>query len=66
MRSISLHPREERRKPYGQRVLVDDREVRVTSPDRGLRWEELDFVSPRDFDVDSMPGRFAAFGALAP
>ena len=36
MRFDFLHPREESRKPYGQRVLVDDREVRVTSPDRVL------------------------------
>ena len=31
-----------------------------------LRWEELDIVSPPDFDVDSMPQRFAAIGDLAP
>jgi len=36
MRFDFLHPRAESRKPYGQRVLVDDREVRVTSPDRVL------------------------------
>jgi DNA ligase D-like protein (predicted polymerase) len=31
-----------------------------------LRWEELDDVSPQDFDVDSMPRRFAAVGDLSP
>ena len=31
-----------------------------------LRWDELDDVSPQDFDVHSMPLRFAAVGDLAP
>ncbi|WP_329379060.1 non-homologous end-joining DNA ligase [Streptomyces sp. NBC_01716] len=29
-----------------------------------LRWEELDDVSPRDFDVATMPARFAELGDL--
>jgi DNA ligase D-like protein (predicted polymerase) len=31
-----------------------------------LRWEELDAVRPEDFDVTTMPARFAAVGELAP
>jgi DNA ligase D-like protein (predicted polymerase) len=31
-----------------------------------LAWEELDHVAPRDFDVTTMPARFAALGDLSP
>ena len=31
-----------------------------------LGWDELDAVAPEDFDVTSMPERFAAIGDLAP
>ena len=31
-----------------------------------LAWDELDAVAPEDFDVTTMPERFAAIGELAP
>jgi DNA ligase D-like protein (predicted polymerase) len=31
-----------------------------------VTWEELDFVAPEDFDVTTMPGRFARVGDLMP
>lgn len=40
------------------------RPVAAATVSAPLRWEELDDVSPQDFTVATMPGRFAEVGDL--
>jgi DNA ligase D-like protein (predicted polymerase) len=66
----------ERRKPdRGERVYVDHgqflvaaaysiRPVAQATVSAPVTWEELETVAPEDFDVTTMPARFAALGDL--
>jgi DNA primase len=66
----------ERRKPErGERVYVDHgqfliaaaysiRPVAGATVSAPVTWEELETVAPEDFDVSTMPARFAALGDL--
>jgi DNA ligase D-like protein (predicted polymerase) len=66
----------ERRKPErGARVYVDHghflvaaaysiRPVAAATVSAPVTWEELERAAPEDFDVRTMPGRFAALGDL--
>jgi DNA primase len=50
-------------------VTVDGRVVRVTNPDRALvsaplTWDDLRDADTADFDIRTMPDRFAVVGDL--
>jgi DNA ligase D-like protein (predicted polymerase) len=76
VRRMPAHATAERRKPdRGARVYVDHgqflvaaaysiRPVAAATVSAPLTWEELESAAPEDFDVRTMPARFAALGDL--